>query len=183
MEQNESKMQIALSLIRESGDSVSFDHLERATGLSFVELSTLIGLLFKENRIKMRVNYLTERTCIYKSSGEALCARFMELLSAHYKRERYVAFYASKLCVSSKYLTTVVTKFSGKSPREWIKNETIREIEWMLRYTQISIKEIAYRFNFPNQSFFGKYFKSQKGVSPKRYREAYVRSGPLLSPA
>ena len=34
----------------------------------------------------------------------------------------------------------------------------------------LSLKEIADRYNFPDQSFFGRYFKKHTGMSPKEYR-------------
>ena len=80
------------------------------------------------------------------------------------------------MSITSKYLTTVVKAASGKTPAQWIREETIKEIERMLCHTQMPIKEIVYRLNFPNSSFFGKYFKAQKGMSPKHYREAYINN-------
>ena len=37
-------------------------------------------------------------------------------------------------------------------------------------YSTMSIQEIAYCLNFPNQSFFGKYFRSHTGMTPSAYR-------------
>lgn len=39
-----------------------------------------------------------------------------------------------------------------------------------LRYSTRTIKEIAEDHNFLNASFFGKFVKSQIGLSPKEYR-------------
>lgn len=170
-----------LAAIEKNGGNLSFNELEKSTGLGFVELSTLIGLLMKENRLLMRVNHLAKDACLYKSSQDALYARFMDLLFVHHRWERSVAFYASKMCITSKYLTTVVKAASGKTPTEWIREETIKEIERMLCHTQMPIKEIVYRLKFPNVSFFGKYFKAQKGMSPKRYRKNYINNSQSLS--
>lgn len=170
-----------LAAIEKNGGNLSFNELEKSTGLGFVELSTVIGLLMKENRLLARVNHSTKGACLYKSSQDALYARFMDLLFVHYHRERSVAFYASKMCISSKYLATVIKAVSGKTPAEWIREETIKEIECMLCHTQMSIKEIAYRINFPNASFFGQYFKAQKGISPKHYRETFINNSQSLN--
>lgn len=70
---------------------------------------------------------------------------------------------------------------SGKTPTKWIQEETIKEIERMLCHTRMPIKEIVYRLNFPNASFFGKYFKAQKGMSPKHYRETYINNSQFLN--
>ena len=47
---------------------------------------------------------------------------------------------------------------------------TCADIKYRLKHSDKSIKEIAEEFNFPNQSFFGKYVKSYLGMSPARYR-------------
>lgn len=181
MEDENSAIITVLTAIEQNGGNLSFYELEKSTGLSFVELSTVIGLLMKENRLLARVNHFAKGTYFYKSSQDALYARFMDLLFMHHRWERSVAFYASKMCITSKYLTTVIKAASGKTPSEWIREETIKEIEHMLCHTQMPIKEIVYWFNFPNASFFGKYFKAQKGISPKHYRKTYIDNSQSLS--
>lgn len=174
MEYKQSEKQAVLAAIKDGNGKLSFDNLRAATGLEFMELSTVIGLLMKENRILVRFNHAKDRTCPYKSNGEALYARFKDLLFLWRGKERRVSTYASELCVSPKYLTTVVKEVSGKTTTEWIDETVVGEIEHMLCHTQFSIKEIAIELNFPNLSFFGKYFKAHKGMSPKTYRATYV---------
>ena len=155
MEDKNSATTIVLAAIERNGGNLSFNELEKSTGLSFVELSNIIGQLMKENRLLARVNHFAGSACLYKSSQDALYARFMDLLFVHHRWERSVAFYASKMCITSKYLTAVVKAASGKTPTKWIQEETIKEIERMLCHTRMPIKEIVYRLNFPNASFFG----------------------------
>ena len=176
MELKKTEQQAVLAAIRRNGGNLTFDGLEQTTRLGFAELSTVIGLLAKENRILMRVNHLADKTFPYKSNGDALYARFKDLLFKHRGKERSVAFYASALCISPKYLTAVVKEISGKTTTEWINEEAIAEIETMLCHTRSSIKEIAIELGFSNLSVFGKYFKAHKGISPKFYRETYIKS-------
>jgi len=51
----------------------------------------------------------------------------------------------------------------------------VKDISYMLRYTRKSVKEISCDLDFPNISFFGKYVKKHLGVSPKNYRERFVK--------
>ena len=53
-----------------------------------------------------------------------------------------------------------------KTPSTLINEYTMEHIKYQLRNSDKSIKEIAEEFNFPNQSFFGKYVKAHLGVSP-----------------
>lgn len=84
--------------------------------------------------------------------------------------ERSVTFYAEQLCITPKYFSSLVKKLSGKSAAQWIDNYVILEAKNLLKYSDMSIQEIAYRLNFSTQSFFGKYFKHQTGLSPTQYR-------------
>ena len=96
--------------------------------------------------------------------------RFLQLLSENFKKERQVKFYADKLCITPKYLTTIVRELSGKSVSKWIHGIVIREACYKLIHGVESVQQISYELNFPNQSFFGKYFKSYVGCSPSEYR-------------
>ena len=96
--------------------------------------------------------------------------QFTELLGEHYKHERSVGFYARQLCITPKYLTTLIKRISGKSVSEWIDNYVILEAKTLLKYSNMGVQEIAYYLNFPNQSFFGSYFKRNAGMSPSQYK-------------
>lgn len=96
--------------------------------------------------------------------------RFMQILSRNYIQERSVGFYAEQMNLTPKYLTTVIRKASGRTATDWINSFVILEAKNLLKYSALSIQEIAYRLNFPNQSFFGKYFKNHTGLTPSAYR-------------
>ena len=95
---------------------------------------------------------------------------FTHLLGEHFRDERSVGFYARQLCITPKYLTTLIKRISGQSVSEWIDNYVILEAKTLLKYSTMSIQEIAYYLNFPNQSFFGSYFKRNTGMSPSQYK-------------
>lgn len=118
-------------------------------------------------------HYLTEHPEVDSSihnRAEEYFRQFTELLGEHYKHERSVGFYARQLCITPKYLTTLIKRISGKSVSEWIDNYVILEAKTLLKYSNMSVQEIAYYLNFPNQSFFGSYFKRNAGMSPSQYK-------------
>lgn len=96
--------------------------------------------------------------------------RFLHELSQHYLERRNVSFYADRLCISSRYLTTIVRRVSGMLVSEWMNRYIMMEAKYLLKYTGMSIQEIAYKLSFPNQSFFGKYFKQHTGMAPSAFR-------------
>lgn len=105
-----------------------------------------------------------------KSRKEDLFERFIRAISETYKEERSVSFYADKMFLTAKHLSTVVKEVSGKTAGEWIDNLVILEAKALLKSSELSIQEIADELHFANQSFFGKYFKHHTGMSPKEYR-------------
>lgn len=107
--------------------------------------------------------------------GDILFGKFIRMLSEKVVKERSVSYYGKELCVTSKYLSTVCKQISGKTALEWISEYVMDNICYYLRYTDMSIKEISDFMEFPNLSFFGKYFKAHSGVSPKQYRKDVSR--------
>ena len=106
------------------------------------------------------------------SRQESLVIKFSNLAQQQFRQERTVKKYADQLNVSAKYLTEVVKEYSGKNASEIINDLVILEAKFLLSRSQLSIGQIAENLNFSDQSFFGKYFKRQTGVSPKVYRES-----------
>ena len=102
--------------------------------------------------------------------AEEYFKQFTHLMGEHFREERSVGFYARQLCITPKYLTTLIKRISGQSVSEWIDNYVILEAKTLLKYSTMSIQEIAYYLNFPNQSFFGSYFKRNTGMSPSQYK-------------
>ena len=96
--------------------------------------------------------------------------RFIALVNAHCANERRLAWYAGKLCLSERYLGTVVRQASGTTAKEWIDRAVATAAKVMLRHTDMTVSQIAYRLNFATDSFFCKYFRRTTGQTPLEYR-------------
>ncbi len=95
---------------------------------------------------------------------------FMALVTEHHTSERNMAFYASHLGLTPKYLSKLIKQVSGRSAPDWIDSFVILEAKNMLKYTDDSIKEIVFKLHFPNPSVFYKFFKAHTGMTPSEYR-------------
>ncbi len=95
---------------------------------------------------------------------------FLALLREHCSTERSVEFYAQKMGITPKYLSLILKKKSGRNASKLIDEAVVYEAKRLLKYSGLSIREIALKLNFASQSFFGKYFKQRVGVSPSRYK-------------
>ena len=96
--------------------------------------------------------------------------KFIEMLSKDNGMHRSVGYYADALCYSHKHFSKVIKQACGRTPLDLINENAIEHIKYRLKHSDKSIKEIAEEFDFPNQSFFGKYVKSYLGMSPAHYR-------------
>ena len=96
--------------------------------------------------------------------------RFLQLVKQHYREHHEVAFYADKMNISAKYMTTLIKKASGKSALQWIEDYVILDAKAQLSSTVNTIQQITFDLNFPSQSIFGRYFKRAVGMSPSEYR-------------
>ena len=101
---------------------------------------------------------------------EILFKEFIRLVGEYHRKELRVDFYAERLFLSPKHFSTVIKKVSGKTAGQWIDDYVILEAKTLLKYSAMSIQEVAYYMNFPNPSFFGKYFRHHTGMSPSEYK-------------
>ena len=105
-----------------------------------------------------------------QSREQTIFDRFIYLVNQHAAREHQICFYADKMCLTERYLGTVIRQASGSTAKEWIDRALVTRIKVELKHTQKSIAQIAEENSFPNPSFFSKYFKRQTGLTPGRYR-------------
>ncbi len=98
--------------------------------------------------------------------------RYIQLVNAHCRTEHQLPFYAEKLCISPHYLGTVVKQASDVTAKEWIDRALISEAKVLLKHSPMRVSQIAYELNFPNPSFFNKFFKRITGQTPETYRES-----------
>lgn len=104
-------------------------------------------------------------------SARRIFDRFIHLVNLHCREERGMAFYADKLCLTERYMGTVVRQTSGVTAKEWIDRAVITAAKVMLRHGNLQVAEIAEQLHFANVSFFCKYFKRLAGCTPQEYRE------------
>lgn len=104
--------------------------------------------------------------------GRSVFEKFIELVSVYHVRERNVGFYAEKLCLTPKYLSKLIRSASGKGAPAWIDDYVILEAKNMLKYSDLPVKEIVSKLNFPNTSTFHKFFKARTGLTPLQYRKS-----------
>lgn len=149
------------TLFRKNMESGNADVIK---GLAHALSYTILAMVRRYQKIQHNVDAKDT------SRSQQIFDKFMTLLQLYHNRERSIQFYADKMCLTPKYISGMIKKYSGRCALEWINDYVMLEAKMMLRYTEMTIQEISNRLNFTTQSAFGKYFKQQTGVGPKQYR-------------
>ena len=105
--------------------------------------------------------------------GKKLAERFLQLVEQSDGRIRRVDEFALMLNVTPKYLSKLLMDTMKIRPSDMVAFYTLQAIENRLRYTDMTMQQIADDLKFPNPSFFGKYFKEHAGMTPMEFRTKY----------
>ena len=102
---------------------------------------------------------------------------FMASAMVNCVRERSVTFYAAEQKLSTGHFSSIIRQVSGRTAMKWIEAMTMSMAKKYLDDQSLSVKDIARMMNFPDQSAFGRYFKSREGMSPARFRQQHTLTG------
>lgn len=103
---------------------------------------------------------------------ETILHEFFDLVSKYGLREHSQKFYAERLHITPSHLGFVIKQASGETVKSWLQRNIIMHAKSMLKYTDKLVFEIAEELNFPNPSFFNKFFKHYTGITPLEYRNS-----------
>lgn len=102
--------------------------------------------------------------------------QFMELLESDYKLSHDVAYFAQSLCITPKYLSTIVKRITSHTPKTIIDHYVTLQLKLSLRNTDKAVKQIAWDYHFSDASFFCRYFKQHTGTSPQEFRRTLIHN-------
>lgn len=128
----------------------------------------LLSLTYRLCAVFQR-KYLSGQTANIRQTEIFL--RLIQFIDRYYTSQRGVEFYADKLCLSPKYLSSVSKAVCGYTVQELVFKAIVRRSMSLLDSTNKTVLEISEELNFPNPSSFGTFFRKQTGLSPQKYRE------------
>lgn len=115
--------------------------------------------------------YNFHEVAIKNNRLEEITNEFIKLVAHHCTKERKMSFYADKLCITPKYLSSVISTMTGKHASKWIEEFTIMNAKALLSGTRLSINEISDQMCFLATSDFSKYFRKYTNMSPNEFRK------------
>ena len=152
-----------------SSTSLLGSHIVRSLlGTILLELLSIMRRSSEQTDDQLRQEELTS-----SSHKKRIIDNFMKLVEESDGRIRRVDEFASQLNITPKYLSTILKEVMNRRPSTYIQLYTLKAIERRLRFTDMTMQEIANDLKFPNASFFGKYFKERTGMTPLEYRNKF----------
>ncbi len=77
---------------------------------------------------------------------------------------------AEAMAMSRVHLYKKLTAITDLTPSEFIRQVRLQHAEQLLRKSQLSVAEVAYKVGFNNPRYFSKYFKEMYGMMPSEYK-------------
>lgn len=96
---------------------------------------------------------------------------FRQLVSKHFREEHGTEFYADRLCITPNYLNKMVRQTLGKSAKTYILDQILGEACRLLKYTTLSVNDIASELHFDTATYFVRIFKKYTEMTPLEYRQ------------
>ena len=144
-----------------------YRHLRQQDGSSQVTLHLLSAFLWYVDHLWSRHEQTYRES---QTREQRLFSDFIQLVSEYAPEHHTIDFYASHLCLTPRYMSTIIRQVSGKSAKQWIDNALVTRIKIELKHTDKSIARICDDMNFPNPSFLTKFFKRMTGMTPREFR-------------
>ena len=133
------------------------ESLRTTYGLFLLELTAIQERTIHDRRFPKRI--------------EELFFDFLRLVPIHFIEHHDVAFYASRLCITPRYLSQIVREVSGRTVVDYINQMLLMEASYLLLQTSLPIVQIAYRLHFSEAASFTRFFTRMKGKNPREYRK------------
>jgi AraC family transcriptional regulator, transcriptional activator of pobA len=99
-----------------------------------------------------------------------LYRRFDQALERDFSRHHDAAHYAGALAVPAAQLSRALSHVTGRTTKQLITDRVMLEAARLLRFTDLTVGEIAFRAGFEDQLYFSRAFKRHYGVAPSAYR-------------
>ncbi|MEG8116154.1 helix-turn-helix domain-containing protein [Xanthomonas hortorum] len=92
------------------------------------------------------------------------------LIDQHYRAHWPISRYADQLGLTPGHLNALCQRLAGASALRLLQRRIMLEARRSLRYTSLSVQQIAASLGFFDAAYFSRYFARHTGCSPTRFR-------------
>lgn len=121
-------------------------------------------------RLRNRFMSLLKKENPVRHSSRSLVYSFNQLIENHFSDLHQVTEYAELLNESPVTLNRAVKNLTGKTPGGLIVERLVLEAKRLLLYSNLTNKEIAYKLNYEDPSYFARIFRKKTGTTPSEFR-------------
>lgn len=146
-------------------------HLVHQPNFHFPVVSALVAALM--HHYDHLFHQQADHLATLRSREQTIFDRFISLVNQHCREQHQMEYYAERMCLTKRYLGTVIRQTSGITAKEWIDRALITYAKAQLLHSNQSVAQIAEDLNFPNPSFFSKYFKRITHMTPLAFSNAH----------
>lgn len=147
-------------------DQINTELIRTEKYQSEVIQSSIINLMYQ---IKRNLSHQFSFSTAYSRKQE-IFNEFRTLIETYFQTKRSVAAYADLMNITSKHLSETVKSVSNRTALQFIQERLVHESEYLLAYSNLSVKNIAYTLYFDSPSHFGRFFKKHKALTPLAFR-------------
>ena len=130
--------------------------------------SLLQALLLQLKR--ERVNQISNKI-VLKDKEKKIYYEFLHMVHSRHKYSKKVEDYARGLGISSKTLTNLLKKYTGKSTKQYLNEFLILQIKRYLHNGVDTMEQIALKLDFDEATNLVKFFKKYEKITPKEYEQ------------
>ncbi len=142
--------------------------LDAMTTDAELSLSLVRSLLLALSGVTLRASDSLRSTVF--THGDKYFRRFVSDVLANVRTQHEVSFYAARLCITPKYLSSVCKLKGNRTAKDIISAILVAKLKREIITSGKSLKEIALEYGFADQSSLGKFFRKEVGVSPALFK-------------
>ncbi|MBK8291443.1 MAG: AraC family transcriptional regulator [Flammeovirgaceae bacterium] len=132
------------------------------------------SIFYSIGKLLVRSSRLYQNHAPLKNESHDFLFTFQEQIEKHFIELRAPKEYAALLSITPNHLNSITKKKSGKTAGELIRQRVILEAKRLLAHTNLSVAEVAYKLNFEDNSYFGRYFKKYTRQTPEAFRSSQI---------
>lgn len=127
----------------------------------------------------IRLAYITAFRLAHEGSAIFMChhrnaikfRNYLALIDEQYKFHWTLPQYAKRLNITVSTLNNISRELGGESAKEFVSQRLLKEAEFLLRYTDFTIIEIAHQLGFKDSSYFSRFFRRYANLTPRDFRQ------------
>ncbi len=97
----------------------------------------------------------------------------MRLMHESYTKNLSMDFYAKACHLSTDRFAHIFKEYAGISPGRYILNIRLRQVKYLLEYSDLTVSQIAGAAGFNDALYLSRIFKQKVGMSPKEWRKEH----------